>query len=102
MLVAYPAVGSLQEDLMCYSALVPHRFISRIAAAILALAGLLMLPGCWVFSINPLYEDNLGKPDPDLFFDQALLGSWRGADEDCPWILTIAAKEQAYGLTAAP
>jgi hypothetical protein len=86
---------------MRHSALVPRRFISRIAAAILAFAGLLVLSGCWVYSINSLYEDNLAKPDPDLFFDQVLLGSW-GIENDCPWVLTIAANQQVYDLTWAP
>jgi hypothetical protein len=87
---------------MRHSALVPRRFISRIAAAVLASAGLLVLPGCWVFSVNPLYEDNLAKPDPDLFFDPTLVGSWWSEDKDCPWILTITAREQVFDLTSAP
>lgn len=85
------------------SALVPSRVISRIAAGALALASLLMLSGCWVFSMNPLYEDKLfAKPDPDLTFDQTLVGSWWIADKDCPWIVTVAASQQTYDLTMAP
>jgi len=87
---------------MCHSALVSPRFISRIAAAFLAFAGLLVLPGCWVYSVNPLYEDNLAKPDTDLLFDQALLGSWWIVNDDCPWILTVTANQQIYDLTTAP
>jgi hypothetical protein len=99
---ASPA-DSLQEDLMRDSAHVPRRFTSRIAAAILACAGLLVLPGCWVYSVNPLYENKfLAKLDPDLTFDQTLVGSWWIADKDCPWIVTIAASQQTYDLTMAP
>lgn len=61
-----------------------------------------MLPGCWVYSVNPLYEDNLAKPDPDLFYDQTLVGSWGSVDNDCPWILIITANQQGYDLTMAP
>jgi len=84
------------------SAFVHFSLISRIAASTLVFAGLLVLAGCWVYSVHPLYEENLAKPDPDLFFDQALLGSWWIADDDCPGILTIAAREQAYTLSTAP
>ena len=87
---------------MRHSAFVPRRFIPRIATAILAFAALLVLPGCWVYSVNPLYEENLAKPDPDLFFDQALLGSWWIPDDDCRRILTITANQQVYDLTSPP
>ena len=70
----------------------------------LALAGLFVLPGCWVYSVEPLYEENLGHPDPDLTFDQTLVGSWLNmdTDNDCLWTLVVAAEQQVYELTMVP
>ncbi len=77
------------------------RLAPRIATLVLALASLLVLPGCWVFSVEPLYEENLAHPDTDLEFDQNLVGSWWHADEECPWTLAVSVhqKEAAYDLT---
>lgn len=77
----------------------------RIVAVIVILAALAILPGCWVYSVEPLYEERLfSHPDPDLTFDQNLLGSWWHTDTDnnCLWTLTFAAHQQAYELTMAP
>lgn len=60
---------------------------------ILAVAALLLLPACWVYSVEPLYEEGPSKPDPDLVFDQTLVGSWGQIDVDCMWILSITADE---------
>jgi hypothetical protein len=68
----------------------------------LILAALLVLPGCWVSSINPLYEettiDNLHVVPDDVVFDPSLIGSWTTTDDKCPTQLTIAAKGQIYDL----
>jgi len=71
---------------------------------IAALLGVIVvLSGCPVSSMNPLYEDEfLSKPDPDLVVDQAFVGHWRIQDKECPKILTITNKESVYHLTAAP
>ncbi len=88
-----------EEEAMAITASV--RLAPRIATLVLALASLLVLPGCWVFSVEPLYEENLAHPDTDLEFDQNLVGSWWHADEECPWTLAVSVhqKEAAYDLT---
>jgi hypothetical protein len=71
----------------------------------LALASLLVMPGCWVYSVEPLYEENLDHPDTDVVFDQSLVGSWWQADDDCVWTLTFSApqkSEPAYEFTVSP
>ncbi len=40
-------------------------------------------------------------PDPDVVFDQTLIGSWTTTDDKCPTLLTISAKEQIYDLQLA-
>ena len=72
----------------------------RIAALVFVLASLLVLPGCWVLSVAPLYEENLAHPDTDLELDQNLVGSWWHADKECSWTLSVSAhqKEAAYDL----
>jgi hypothetical protein len=78
-------------------------FVPRAVGIALALAMLIALPGCWVYSIEPLYEEHQHtKPDPDLSFDQSLLGSWGRVDEGCEWTLTVTASAQVYRLTVAP
>ncbi|MGA2347318.1 MAG: hypothetical protein ABSF93_14995 [Candidatus Sulfotelmatobacter sp.] len=63
---------------------------------------LLVLPGCWVSSINPLYEettiDHLHVVPDDVVLDPSLIGSWTTTDDKCPTQLTIAAKGQIYDL----
>ncbi|MGA2743974.1 MAG: hypothetical protein ABSE44_04695 [Candidatus Sulfotelmatobacter sp.] len=73
----------------------------RIAAVILALSSLLALTGCWIFSIRPLLD---GPSDPDLIFDQNLVGAWSlsRVAENCQWTLTIEASSRAYNFTMAP
>ncbi len=73
-------------------------FASRIARIVLVLAGLLVLPSCRVYSVNPLYEADLS----DVTFDQSLVGSWGQMDDKCLWLLTIAAHQQTYELTVSP
>ena len=46
--------------------------IAKYAEIALALAGLLVLPGCWIQSIHGLYEEGMSKQDPDVVVDQRL------------------------------
>jgi hypothetical protein len=86
---------------MSISGVVGSRVIPSVWGFALVLALLLLLPGCWIYSIHPLYEENL-SPDPDLVFDQNLVGSWGSTDNGCLWTLAIAAHQQVYELTLAP
>jgi len=76
--------------------------ISRTRSIALVLAALLVLPGCWVTSINGLYEqeslDNPYNKDPDVVFDPSLIGSWSLTEDKCTMLLTIAAKDEVYDL----
>jgi hypothetical protein len=75
------------------------RAVLRYSAIALALAALLVLPGCWVESINPLYEDGfLSSKDPDVVFDQNLIGSWIVVGDNCEAPVTITAKDDVYDL----
>jgi len=89
---------------MSPSSLAPSRLMARIAGIALAFAGLLVFSGCWVASINPLYDegsfDNPHK-DPDLVFDPSLTGTWSAIDGKCTTLLTITAKDQVYDLQTA-
>lgn len=87
-----------EEEFMSFSHLVRSRAILRGAAIVLALAGLLVLPGCWVTSINPLYEEGLSSKDPDVVFDESLIGSWIEVGDKCTAPLTITAKDGVYDL----
>jgi hypothetical protein len=59
-------------------------------------------PRAGFFSVNPQYEENLSKPDPDLTFDPTVVGSWGRVDDACLWILTITANGQTYEFTLGP
>jgi len=86
---------------MSLSSVFLSRAFPRFTGIALILAVLLVLPGCWVSSINPLYEETTmdhPHPDPDVVFDQALIGSWTTTDDKCPALLTISAKDQNYDL----
>jgi hypothetical protein len=75
--------------------------VQRVVALILALAVLMLLPACWVTSINPLYDDGtIDQPhnDPEVVFDQSLIGSWTAVDDKCTTLLTISSKDQIYDL----
>ena len=74
----------------------------RLTAIALVFAALLALSGCWVYSVNPLYEEGRSQPDPDLVLDQSLIGSWGHMDDNCLWILTVGGEGSAYGMTMAP
>jgi hypothetical protein len=75
----------------------------RILFAAIVLATLLVLSGCWVTTINPLYEggglDDFLTKDPDVVFDPSLVGSWSVTDESrCTTTLTFAADSGTYDL----
>jgi len=74
------------------------RTFLRLSSIALTFVALLVLPSCWVSSMNSLDE---AKPDPDVVIDQTLTGSWTTDDDKCPTLLTIAAKEQIYDLQLA-
>jgi len=63
------------------------------------LAGLLILPGCWTISIEPLFD---GPNDPALTLDQSIVGTWMNLDEGCQSTLTIAVSGRNYDLTNVP
>jgi hypothetical protein len=83
---------------MSFSGVVRSRFTLRWTGICLALAALLALSGCWVTSINPLYEEDISGKDPDVVFDQTLVGSWVEVGDKCPAPLTITAKDGVYDL----
>jgi hypothetical protein len=83
---------------MSFSDVVRSSAIRRYLAIVLALAGLLLLPGCWVTSINPLYEEGLASKDPDVVFDASLIGSWIAIGDKCAAPLTITATKDGYDL----
>ncbi len=86
----------LQEETVSLSDVVRSRLILRFCGIIVVVAGLLVLPGCWVYSVEPLYEEDIFGADPDLVFDQSLVGAWGGRTTNALWILTITADDQAY------
>ncbi len=84
---------------MAFSCVVGSLAIRRFAATALVLAGLLVLPGCWVESINALYEEGfLSSKDPDVVLDERLAGSWSVIEDKCTIVLTISAKDDTYNL----
>ena len=86
---------------MSLSSIFFTRTFPRLAGLALILAALQVLAGCWVSSINPLYEERTmdhPQPDPDVVLDQTLIGSWTTTDDKCPTLLTITARDQTYDL----
>jgi len=87
---------------MSHSAIRNRLFPSKCLLAILVVAPLLALTGCWVYSVEPLYDANASQPDSSLTFDQSLLGSWTQTDKECKWILTVSGDRQSYQMVMAP
>jgi hypothetical protein len=80
------------------------RTFLRLAGVGSMLAALLVLPGCWVASINPLYDEGtIDHPhsDPDVVLDQSLIGSWSSTDKKCTTLLTVAAEHEGYDMQSA-
>lgn len=65
----------------------------------LVIVALLVLPGCDVMSIHPLYED-VSPKDPDIVLDKDLAGSWSLTDGKCTSTLTVTAKDEIYYFRA--
>jgi hypothetical protein len=80
---------------MSFPIAIRHGRVCRTAGIVLTLMGLLILPGCWVMSIHPLYED-VSPKDPDIVLDKDLTGSWSLTEGKCTSILTITAKDEIY------
>jgi len=77
--------------------------ISRLptGVAFLAIASLLLLTGCWVSSVNGLVENGLYDRDPDITYDQTLIGAWQETSDNCTVTLTISAKDQVYDFSTS-
>jgi hypothetical protein len=89
------------EEIMPFFGMVRSKFIREHLWITLALAALLVLPGCWVTSINGLYDEstaNSSHTDPDLVFERSFTGSWVHTDEKCTTLLTIASENEVYNL----
>ena len=68
----------------------------RIVAVVLALAGLLVLPGCWVQSIHGLSESGWFNSDKDQVSDPVLLGTWAITLDKCAITLSVTAEDKGY------
>jgi hypothetical protein len=85
---------SLSVDLL-------SRGFSRFAGLALILAALLVLSGCWVSSINALYDEGTWDhphKDPDVVLDRGLIGFWTVTDKKCATVLTVALEKDVYDL----
>jgi len=86
---------------MSFSGIIRSRLTHKISGIILALAALIVLPGCWVSSINPLYDEGTildSHKDSDEVFDRSLVGAWTTTRENCTTLLTITFTDQVYDL----
>lgn len=75
----------------------------RTSVVLFMLAGLLVLPGCWVQSVNGLSEAApFGTSDKDQTYDPALVGAWITTDLDCTTTLNVTgdAKEYHWKVTS--
>jgi hypothetical protein len=80
------------------------RIIARVVAIALVFGPLIVLQGCTVSSVNPLYDEgNIANshPDPDVSFYQSLIGSWTATYDKCTTLLTITAEDQVYDLRSS-
>ncbi len=62
------------------------RIVAWILVIALVFGLLLVLQGCTVSSVNPLYDEGSifdSHPDPDVVFDQSLIGSWTATYDRC-------------------
>jgi len=72
------------------------RISIQIVGLICVFALILLLPGCWVISINPLYEEGGGDlfhKDPDVVFESSVLGSWTVEGDKCTAPVTITSED---------
>ena len=85
-----------------------HSRTWTISRLFFVVAPLLVLSGCVLRSVEPLYEDGLfAARDKDLVMDQSVIGSWFHTDNECSWTLTVSTPEkEGFGyeltLTANP
>jgi hypothetical protein len=89
------------RKIMPFFGMVRSEHIQKYLWIALALAALLVFPGCWVTSINGLYQESTADnphTDPDLVLEQSLVGSWIHLDDKCTTLLTIASENGAYNL----
>jgi len=64
----------------------------RIFTITVLLAALFILSGCWVFSIQPLYEDK------DITYDPTLVGTWWQPSAGCTLVITSKPEDRTYQL----
>ena len=57
-------------------------------------ASLLVLSGCWTYSLHPLCGDD----DPNLTYEPALEGTWKSGDDNLLLAITGDSKSQEYRL----
>jgi hypothetical protein len=82
---------------MLLSGPVRSAFTLRIAALALMLLALIVLPGCWVQSINGLNEAGPFSYDKDQIYDSDLLGTWTMTDQqNCLVTTQITADGKDY------
>ena len=85
------------ESVYCFSMAPSSYSPLSTAAVVFGIASLLLLPACWVSSINGLDEAGLFGSDKDRTFDPNLMGFWGMTGEDCSITLSIiAAHNQTY------
>jgi hypothetical protein len=78
---------------MAISGIVRPGVVSRIVLIGLVFAGLMLMAGCPVTSLNGLDE---GSNDSDMVYDARLLGTWPDVNGKCSSTLTITAHEKVY------
>jgi len=74
-----------------------------IGGIVLVLAAALSFSGCWVTSINPLYEESrteISTRDPDLIFEPSLLGAWVDHSDKCGGVTLTSKDGETYDLQA--
>ena len=85
---------------MLLSGAIRSRSAANIALLLLALINLLVLPGCWVNSINGLSEAKYLGSDKDQAFDPILSGAWTKTntdeEDDCAITLNVTAEDKEY------
>ncbi len=99
IILGRPWILSVEAIMSCRSVVRSRAHFRGIWVGLI-IAGLLVLGGCDVMSIHPLYED-VSPKDPDVVLDKDLAGSWSLTDGKCTTVLTVAAaKDESYDLRA--
>lgn len=84
------------QDVSKWLGLLSRHLMRNVILLAWSLASLLMLSGCFVRSVNPLYEER--AKDPDVVMEKSLIGSWSIAEEKCQTTLTITVSDDLYDL----